>query len=163
MRHIKIREIAEDETSRLDDMLYEAVFQVEGDNTLPRSIINKPEISLYVSDFGRKKDDYCLVADDEGKIVGAVWVRILAGEVKGYGNIDDETPEFAISLLKEYRSKGIGTLLMQQMIAYLKEKEYKSASLSVDKNNYARVMYKKLGFSIVTENEHDYLMSIDLT
>ncbi|MFV0538664.1 MAG: GNAT family N-acetyltransferase, partial [Dysgonomonas sp.] len=79
-----------------------------------------------------------------------------------FGNVDDATPEFAISLLKEYRNQGIGTSLMQQMIAYLKEKEYRQASLSVDKNNYAKKMYQKLGFNIIKENEHDYLMVIDL-
>lgn len=163
MENIEIREIAETESALLDDMLYEAIFQVEGAAPLPKSIINKPEISLYVTDFGRKENDYCLVADDNGKIVGAVWIRILAGKIKGFGHVDDETPEFAISLLKEYRGRGLGTLLMQQMIAYLKEKDYRQASLSVDKNNYAKRMYKKLGFNIVKENEHDYLMVLDLS
>ena len=47
---------------------------------------------------------------------GAVWVRIM----NDYGHIDDETPSFAISLLKEYRGNGIGTELMKRMLAELK-------------------------------------------
>lgn len=45
-------------------------------------------------------------------MVGAVWVR----NIHGYGDLDDETPEFAISLYKEYRGYGIGTELMRQML-----------------------------------------------
>ncbi|MDL2277112.1 GNAT family N-acetyltransferase [Parabacteroides sp. OttesenSCG-928-G07] len=66
-----------------------------------------PEIYAYIKDFGKSKDDYCFVADSEGEIVGAVWVRIISGDIKGYGYIDDETPEFAISLYKDYRNRGI--------------------------------------------------------
>jgi ribosomal protein S18 acetylase RimI-like enzyme len=139
-------------------MLYEAIFQPEGSELLPRNVINVPEINIYIRDYGTKKDDYCLVADLEGKIIGAVWVRLLNGEIKGYGNVDEQTPEFAISLLPEYRKKGIGTLLMEKMICCLKEKGYHQASLSVDKANYAAKMYKKLGFGIVEERKHDYLM-----
>ncbi|EMU52516.1 hypothetical protein [Clostridium butyricum] len=42
-----------------------------------KSIINQPELQVYVYDFGKKKDDYCLVAEFNGKVVGAVWVRIM--------------------------------------------------------------------------------------
>ncbi|EPY2281678.1 GNAT family N-acetyltransferase [Clostridium sporogenes] len=95
-------------------------------------------------------------------MIGAVWVRILAGKIKGYGNIDNRTPEFAISLLKEYRSQGIGTALMKKMIKYLKEKGYSQTSLGVDKDNYAVKMYKNVGFKIIEEREHDYLMILKL-
>jgi ribosomal protein S18 acetylase RimI-like enzyme len=83
--------------------------------------------------------------------------------MKGYGNIDNKTPEFAISLFKEYRDCGIGTQLMREMLARLKAKDYKQASLSVEKGNYAVKMYQKLGFKIIAENEADYIMRITLT
>lgn len=57
-----------------------------------------------------------MVAQVSDKIVGAVWVRIM----NDYGHIDNETPSFAISLLKEYRNYGIGTELMKQMLMKLK-------------------------------------------
>lgn len=162
MKNIVIREIAAEESVILDNMLYEAIFRIEDTELLPQYIISKSEISLYVDNFGRNEDDFCLVADDKGRIVGAVWVKIIAEKTKGLCNIDNQTPEFAISLLKEYRNKGIGTELMQQMIAHLKEKEYRQASLSVGKSNQAARLYQKLGFNIVKENEHDYLMVLNL-
>ena len=157
-----IREISTEELDILNDMLYEAVYLPEGAEPLSRDIIKIPEINNYIDGFGNKKDDHCLVAECKGKIIGAVWVRILSGDKKGYGYVDDETPEFAISLFKEYRNLGIGTLLMQKMIERLDECGYAQTSLSVQKENYAVKMYQKLGFEIISENKEDYLMVLKL-
>ncbi|MDR3057598.1 MAG: GNAT family N-acetyltransferase [Prevotella sp.] len=162
MKEPIIRAIRANELHLLEDMLYEAIYQPEGETLLPREIIRTPEIDVFINNFGKQLDDHCFVADLNGKIIGAVWVRILSGKIKGYGNIDNETPEFAISLFQEYRNKGYGTQMMKKMIEYLKEKGYKQTSLSVDKNNYAVRMYQKLGFETIQENEHDYIMLLKL-
>src|SRR3989339_600263 len=101
MDEIKIREIEKDEIDKLEDMLYEAVYQPDKNNLIPRDVIKVPKIYAYIDKFGTLNDDYCLVADLNGRIIGAVWVRIITGKIKGYGNVDNKTPEFAISLLKE--------------------------------------------------------------
>ena len=162
MNEIKIREIRKEEIGKLEDMLYEAIYQPDKQNLIPRSVLKVPEIDVYIKDFGSSKDDYCLVAEANEEIIGAVWVRILSGKIKGYGNIDDKTPEFAISLFEEYRNKGIGTALMNEMIAYLRKSGYKQTSLSVQKENYAVNFYKKLGFEVVKENDADYLMILKI-
>jgi ribosomal protein S18 acetylase RimI-like enzyme len=162
MEEMIIREIRTEELDILDDLLYLSIYQPEGSEPVPREVTKAPKVNVYIDSFGSKKDDYCLVADLNGCTIGAVWVRILADEIKGYGNIDDQTPEFAISLFKEYRNKGIGTFLMNRMIECLKEKGYAQASLSVQKQNYAVKMYQKLGFKIIRENEEDYLMVLKL-
>ena len=94
------------------------------------------------------------MAETSEQIVGAVWARIM----KDYGYVDDETPSIAISLLKDYRNYGIGTELMKRIILVLKEQGYKQVSLSVQKMNYAVRMYKKVGFTIVDENNEEYIM-----
>ena len=76
--------------------------------------------------------------------------------------VDDKTPSFAISLLKEYRNYGIGTELMKTMLDELKKHGYKQSSLAVQKQNYAVKMYKKVGFQIVNENEEEYIMVCQL-
>ena len=111
MDRIQIREIKPSELHLLEDFLYEAVFQKEGEPPLPKTIIDEPSIRNYIGDWGRP-DDICLVALIDGRCIGAVWTRLLSGDIKGYGYINDFTPEFAISLYKEYRGKGIGTVLM---------------------------------------------------
>ena len=149
----RIREIRENEYYVLSEFLYEAIFIPEGTEKPPKSIIEQPELQVYIADFG-KSDDWCLVAEVKEKIVGAVWVRIM----NDYGHIDDETPSFAISLYEEYRNMGIGTVLMRDMLEFLKNKGYKQTSLSVQKANYAVRMYQKVGFEVIDENEEEYIM-----
>lgn len=162
MDEIIIREIQKNEIDKLEDMLYEAVYQADENNLIPRDVIKIPQVYAYIDDFGKSKDDYCFVADLNGRIIGAVWVRIIAGKIKGYGNVDDKTPEFAIPLFKEYRNKGIGTKMMGGMINYLQKSGYEQTSLSVKKENYAVELYKKFGFEIIEENNEDYLMLLKL-
>lgn len=149
----QIREIRENEYPILADFLYEAIFIPKGAEKPPKSIIEQPELQVYIADFG-KEDDWCFVAEVKGKIIGAVWVRIM----DDYGHIDDDIPSLAISLYEEYRSLGIGTMLMRTMLQCLKEKGYKQTSLSVQKENYAVNMYRKAGFEVVGENDGEYKM-----
>ncbi len=153
-----LREIKENETEILKDFLYEAIFIPEGMELPPREIIEQPELKLYYDGFGIDEADFCIVADDEGKVIGAVWTRIM----NDYGHVDEETPSFAISLYKEYRGQGIGTKLMKEMLYLLKEKGYKRASLAVQKANYAVKMYENVGFKAVDENDEEYIMVCEL-
>lgn len=149
-----IREIQKQEYPLLDDFLYEAIFISESVEPPPKTIITSPELQVYVKRFGKSKDDWGLVAEVDGKIVGAVWVRIM----NDYGHIDDETPSLAISLYKEYRGFGIGTAMMKKILALLKSHGYSRVSLSVQKANYAAKLYLKVGFEIIKENEEEYIM-----
>lgn len=152
-----IRPLSETEYSVLADFLYEAIFIPEGAIPPPRDIISKPELQVYIMDFGQRKGDIALAAEAEGKIIGAVWGRIM----NDYGHIDDDTPSLAISLYKDYRGKGIGTALMCVIIDTYAEKGYKRLSLAVQKANYAVKMYEKVGFKTVSENDEEYIMMVD--
>ena len=151
---VTIRELQKQEYPLLDNFLYEAIFIPEGMEPPPKTIIASPELQVYVKRFGESKDDWGLAAEADGKIVGAVWVRI----VNDYGHIDAETPSLAISLYKEYRGLGIGTALLKEMLALLKSHGYSQVSLSVQKANYAAKLYLKTGFEIVRENDEEYIM-----
>ena len=151
---MNVRKLRSDETELLKEFLYQAIFIPEGVKSPDRTIINLPELALYYEDFGSGLADNCLVAEADGKVVGAVWTRIMSD----YGHVDDETPSFAISLYKEYRSKGIGTSMMREMLKLLREQGYKRASLAVQKANYAVRMYESVGFKIVDENDQEYIM-----
>ncbi len=138
----------------MDCFLYEAIFVPEGIEPPPKTIITSPELQVYVEHFGESKDDWGFVAEVDGKIVGAVWVRIM----NDYGHLDNKTPSLAISLYKEYRGFGIGTAMMKEILTLLKSHGYSRVSLSVQKANYAVKMYLKTGFEIVRENEEEYIM-----
>ena len=149
-----IRKLSIEESDLLKDFLYEAIFIPEGVEAPARDIVERPELRIYYDDFGSRPGDHCFAAETEGNVVGAVWTRIM----NDYGHVDDETPSFAISLLPDFRNKGIGTRLMREMLYLLKECGYKQASLAVQKANYAVRMYKEVGFEIIDENEEEFIM-----
>ena len=152
-----IRDMKPEEYPLLSDFLYEAIFIPEGMQKPDRTVIHQPELALYVENFGQA-DDICLVADVQGKPVGAIWSRIM----NDYGHVDEETPYLAIALFEEYRNQGIGTVLMKAMLPRLKEAGYSQVSLSVQKANYARRMYEKAGFRTVRENPEECVMVREL-
>ncbi len=153
-----LRKIEKDEIELLRGFLYEAIFIPEGVDPPPRDIIDQPELKLYYEGFGSDKADNAIVAEDDGKVVGAVWTRIM----NDYGHVDDDTPSFAISLYKEYRGQGTGTELMKEMLELLTTQGYKKASLAVQKANYAVRMYEKVGFEVVDENDEEFIMVCNL-
>ena len=154
----RIRKIKESEYVFLNDFLYEAIYIPEGVEAPSKSIINQPKLQVYVSDFGKEKDDICFVAEVEGNLIGAVWVRIM----NDYGHIDNLTPSLAISLYKQYRGYGIGTEMMKIMLDELKQGGYKRVSLSVQNANYAAKMYRNLGFEIIDEKDEEITMVCQL-
>ena len=148
-----IREMEKEEHSLLSDFLYGAIFVPDGTEPPPKSILNCPELQVYIAGFGTNRHDKALIAEVDGNIVGAIWARIM----NDYGHIDVDTPSLAMSVLKAYRGMGIGTLLLTQML--LAEK---AAGLSVQKDNYAVKLYRKAGFTTVKETTEEYIMVADL-
>ena len=154
MEQTAIREIRSEEIPLLNDFLYEAIFIPEGVSAPPRSIIENENLQVYVRDFGTKADDRCLVVEVDGKVIGAIWTRIM----NDYGHIADGIPSLAISLYKDYRHQGIGTELLREMLQLLRLDGYPQVSLSVQKANYAFRRYLKAGFKVLKETEEEYLM-----
>ena len=154
MTNCTIRPLNHSELPLLADFLYYAIFVPEGVEAPPREIVNLPELQVYIRDFGAQPHDHCLVAEAEGVVVGAVWVRYMPD----YGHVADGVPSFAISVRPEHRGSGIGTRLMKAMLDLLCQKGYKKASLSVQKANYAAQWYRTLGFKDIGENEEEYIM-----
>lgn len=153
-----VREMKTEEYPLLDDFLYEAIYIPEGGELPPRAVIEEPELQVYVEGFGSGEDDKAVVAEIDGKVVGAAWARIM----NDYGHVDDETPSLAISMYTEFRGQGIGTALMQKLLEILKDCGYEKVSLSVQKENYAVKMYKKTGFEVVEEKGEEYIMICQL-
>jgi ribosomal protein S18 acetylase RimI-like enzyme len=140
-----IREIRPAEYHLLEDFCYQLIFVPPGRDAPPRDVIFEPSVHVYIKDFG-KADDFCLVAEQDGLVVGAAWSRILAEPGReGFGYVDDKTPELAIAVLPEYRGKGIGTALLATLIDGLARRGYESLSLSVQKENPAAGLYRQLG------------------
>ena len=160
MFNVAIREIEPAEYDELENFLYEAIYIPDGVPKPPREILKCPELQVYVKAFGTRAADCGFVAEHDGKIVGACWARIM----NDYGHIDDETPSLALSVLKDFRRRGIATALLKKISARLAEKNFNRVSLSVQKENSAAVvLYRKLQFEIIALRGEEYLMIKKLT
>jgi len=147
-RNIHIREIHPEEIPLLDGFLYDAIFIPEGVERPPFEIIQVPELALYYQDFGRP-GDHCLVADQDGNLIGMIWTRLFSDTARGYGYVNSQTPEVSMSVKKPYRDQGVGAALFKAMMNKLEELGYEQVSLSVDIQNYAFPWYQKSGFKTV--------------
>ena len=145
MIHVKSLGQSEQDLDFLTDMMYESIHIPE--NKPPKEeLLNLPHIKKYNEGWGRK-GDRAIIAVEENVPVGAAWYRLFTENQKGYGYVDDETPELGIAVLNKVRGKGIGNLLMENLIETADRDGYTSLSLSVDpKNTQAVQLYKKLGF-----------------
>jgi ribosomal protein S18 acetylase RimI-like enzyme len=155
-----IRSLAAEDERFLWEMLYQALYVPEGGSALPREVIHLPELARYVRGWGREGDCGCLASDPvTSEPIGAVWLRLLVGDNKGYGYVDDDTPELGIAVLPEYRNRGIGTQLLTHLFGSVGGQS--SISLSVSANNPAVRLYQRLGFEIVSTTDELLLMKRD--
>lgn len=141
-----IRSIEQQDIPFLWEMLYQSMFVPEGQMPFPRSITDEPFISKYVDGWGETISDIGLIAEKNYKKIGAIWVRLFDEAHKGFGYVDDETPEITIALLEEFRGKGIGTALMLELENQAKNYGYQKLCLSVDPRNSARRLYERFGY-----------------
>jgi ribosomal protein S18 acetylase RimI-like enzyme len=134
-------------------MLYEAAHMAKETNVTVEDVMNHPDLAKYVKNWGCKDDSgFVAIVKSSNQPVGAAWLRLLTGENKGYGYINDGTPELAVGILPEYRNQGIGTHLLTHLLAAAKT-SYPSISLSTRATNPALTLYKRLGFEVIPNSE----------
>ncbi|GGH77277.1 ribosomal protein S18 acetylase RimI-like enzyme [Pullulanibacillus pueri] len=136
------------------DMLYHSIYLPEDEKPAKDELLKEPSIEKYLKDWGRATDHALIAADDWGKPLGAIWMRLFAQESAGYGFIDEETPEIGMALLPECRGKGMGGSLLRALCDLACSLNYKAVSLSVDPQNRQAVhLYEKTGFVKVKEDD----------
>jgi GNAT superfamily N-acetyltransferase len=147
-----IRPVEDGDEPALWEMLYHAIHVPPGSERPPRDVVRRPELARYVQDWGRDGDmGYLAVEAATGQPAGAAWLRLLSGESKGYGYVDEATPELSIAVLPGFRGRGIGTLLLRRLLG-MAAGRYPAVSLSVSAGNPARRLYERLGFEPVAED-----------
>ena len=130
------------------DMLYEAAAVDATIRTMRKEdALKLPGISKYLSGWGRE-GDFALIAYDSitNKAVGALWHRLFSCDTAGYGYVADDIPELVMGVVPESRGQGIGSLLLDAIIQEAKKSGYRALSLSVDRNNRAKMLYERAGF-----------------
>jgi ribosomal protein S18 acetylase RimI-like enzyme len=143
--------------SVLWEMLYLSLFVPEGDAPFERKVLQEPDISKYVREWGRATDIGYVAVDENNQTLGAVWLRLLVGNERGYGYVDEFTPELGMSVHAEHRGHGIGTSLLSCLIETAAT-SYGQISLSVSTENPARRLYERFGFELVGKSGNSLTM-----
>jgi ribosomal protein S18 acetylase RimI-like enzyme len=137
----------------LRDMLHHAYYWKER-----RPDAGPGPVQLYVKAFGRPGDTVVIALSD-GFPVGAAWYRLFKAAKPGYGFVDEKTPELAIAVVPNARGKGVGSALLDALLARAKAAGYPAISLSVDKRNAGAIhVYEEHGFERVSEDEDSLTM-----
>lgn len=142
--------VKEDEPFLWEMLYYAAHMDEEGETSLHAA---KEHVGLvkYVRDWGRATDIGCIAVDTDSNLpVGAVWLRLLAGDEKTASYVDDDTPELAIAVAPNHLGRGVGTLLLRHVLAAARE-QYSAVVLSVRATNPAQHLYERLGFVVFGE------------
>jgi GNAT superfamily N-acetyltransferase len=143
-------------------MLYESIFVPEGKKRPDRSIIALPSISRYLEGWGKAEDFGFIAVTHLNEPVGSITARKFNAINKGYGYVDDETPEMGMAVQPEHRGRGVGTLLIRMLLKEAKIKGVRAISLSVDAFNPAIQLYKRHGFQEVAVEGTAVTMKMEL-
>lgn len=151
---IQIRPATQADEPVLWEMLFEAAHLREEGQTSTQVVKERPDLAHYVAGWGRAGDLGVIAVDVEHNLlVGAAWVRLLTGEDRGYGYVDEATPELAIGVHPNYQGQRIGSAMLTHLIQAAKL-HYPGICLSTRATNMPAVrLYERMGFHKVAGSD----------
>ena len=157
---MQIRLATTEDRPFLEEMLREAATW-RGNNDAG-DVLGDPHIALYIADWGREGDGGVLAEDEGGDPVGAAWFRLFDAEEHGFGFIGQDVPELTVGVRSDARGQGFGTALLTALIREARTAGSGAISLSVEEDNPAIRLYKRLGFMPVGRVGNALTMRLDL-
>jgi GNAT superfamily N-acetyltransferase len=139
----------------LRDMLRHAFYWRSGGG------VEDASLWRYVAGWGRRGDS-AVIALEGGFPVGAAWFRLFARDEPGFGFVDEQTPEVSIAVVPSRRGRGIGSDLLDALIALAREQGYVGLSLSVADDSPAMHVFEKQGFEKVQQTDGSWTMRLNL-
>ena len=125
-------------------------------------MLGHPQVVIFHEGWGRE-GDVALVAEESGRLIGAVWYRYFTESEHGEGYVDEMTPELAIAVVEDARARGVGASLMRQLHERARREGVARTSLSVDPDNPARRLYSRLGYVEYEPDDDLGRMILELT
>lgn len=149
MKEYTIKHLTSEYEAFMWELLYKNIFEAREEKPAERGMEDLYELERYIKQWGSHPEDLGFVAlDSRNQPVGAVWIRKLLTHEKGWGFIDEETPEMNIAIKHDHRNQGIGTALITELFDTLGD-HYSQVSLSVNPNNPSVRLYERFGFEKV--------------
>jgi GNAT superfamily N-acetyltransferase len=151
-RGFTLRRAAQTDAMFLGDMLVEAANWRAGGARPRHEVLTSTEHRRYLAGWKRMSDDG-LVATGEGDApVGAAWYRVLPQNDPGFGFVAVAVPELIIGVHPLWRARGVGRELLREVVRLAGAQGHARISLSVERDNFARNLYRAEGFAVVRES-----------
>ena len=153
---VEIRPLTPADQPFLWECLYFAIYVPVGTPPPGLEILDRPDLSKYVADWGRPTDSGFLAFNPStGVNLGAIWLRQFTANNAAYGFVAENIPELGMAVVPDFRGKGLGTKLMERVLA---AKKHPAISLSVSPKNPALKLYERFDFKKVGEKGDSWTM-----
>ena len=144
---VVLRPVEPDDEPFLWDMGWEATAVSAEMRALGReAALSMPHVRRYIDGWGRPGDAGVVAVAADGQRLGAAWYRRFPAEDPGWGFVGPDVPELSIGVAVEARGRGVGGALLDALLKLAREQGHRAVSLSVDRQNPARVLYERKGF-----------------
>ena len=148
MRDVALRSAVANDENALWLMLFYASHSHDDPEAMPDDVMADPDLQRYVARWGRA-GDMGVIAESDGDICGAAWLRLFAeGDRGDVTYVDARTPELAVAVLPGLEGSGIGTAMLTKLFD-LARPVHSAIVLSVREGNPAVSLYGRLGFRAV--------------
>jgi ribosomal protein S18 acetylase RimI-like enzyme len=121
-------------------------------DALGTSLDALPALRVYDRHYGLSHRDLGLYALAGHEVAGAAWIRLLDAEANVPGFIDAATPLLMIGVKPAFRSRGIGSAMLEQLLLEAGAL-YEQLSVSVLADSPAVRFYERFGFVRVGGSE----------
>ena len=131
-----------------------------GENTFSNIMDSQEDLGNILAHYTEPGGQFLIAYSAEGEIVGFIGLQQRA---PGKGVLK------RLSVIEDFRGQGIGSTLVDQLIAWAKSNDYASILLATGEKERARAIYLRHGFQIIgyrqknsDQESYDFLMHLEL-
>lgn len=125
------------------------------------------DLSFFILNAGNSLDSFRYFKSRELSCIKNHLTTILLYEKNspvGYGHLDNDNGVIwlGICISEVNKGKGLGKLIMANLLEFAKKNSLPSVQLTVDKSNVVAIsLYEKFGFKIISEIKNEVLLMIN--
>jgi RimJ/RimL family protein N-acetyltransferase len=160
---VRIRPAHAADVPFLRQMLFEAAFWREG---APRPDLEqglaRPDLAKLLAGWGRGGDAAVIAESSAGDPLGAAWYRFWSAENHSYGFVAPDVPELGLAVQADFRRQGLGERLLRALLGEAGRAGIGRLSLSVEFENPAQRLYRRVGFRSVGQVGEAWTMLMEV-
>lgn len=161
---VRLRTATADDAPFLVDMLVAAANWEPSREAVSRThLLADRGTARYVDGWPRAGDHGVIAEDPTGEPIGAAWLRLFPADDAGYGFLSPDVPELSLGVVARWRGRGVGRGLLRELVSRTRTAGHRRLSLSVERANRARELYRAEGFVTVESSQDADTMVLDLS